>query len=46
MTILGRKGAEQLLGKGDMLFYRDGAIDRLQAPLTSAQDVLGAAQPS
>ena len=24
MTILGRKGAEQLLGKGDMLFYRDG----------------------
>jgi hypothetical protein len=46
MTILGRKGAEQLLGKGDMLFYRDGAIDRLQAPLTLAQDVLGAAQPS
>ena len=46
MTILGRKGAEQLLGKGDMLFYRDGAIDRLQAPLTLAKDVLGAAQPS
>ena len=41
MTILGRKGAEQLLGKGDMLFYRDGLIERLQAPLTTAQDVLG-----
>jgi hypothetical protein len=40
MTILGRKGAEQLLGKGDMLFYRDGAIERLQAPLTTADDVL------
>lgn len=43
MTILGRKGAEQLLGKGDMLFYRDGSIERIQAPLTSAQDVLGSA---
>ena len=43
VTILGRKGAEQLLGKGDMLFYRDGVIDRLQAPLTFAQDVLRSA---
>jgi hypothetical protein len=42
VTILGRKGAEQLLGKGDMLFYRDGAIERLQAPLTTPQDVLAA----
>lgn len=40
MTILGRKGAEQLLGKGDMLFYRDGQIERLQAALTTAPDVL------
>jgi hypothetical protein len=44
MTILGRKGAEQLLGKGDMLFYRDGLIERLQAPLATAQDVLAAAR--
>jgi DNA segregation ATPase FtsK/SpoIIIE-like protein len=44
VTILGRKGAEALLGKGDMLFYRDGVIERLQAPLVSAQDVLAAAQ--
>lgn len=40
MTILGRKGAEQLLGKGDMLFYNDGAITRLQAPFISAADIL------
>lgn len=44
MTILGRKGAEQLLGKGDMLFYRDGLIERLQAPLVTAQDVLANAR--
>lgn len=43
VTILGRKGAEQLLGKGDMLFYREGVVDRLQAPLTFAQDVLRSA---
>lgn len=43
MTILGRKGAEQLLGKGDMLFYRDGAVERLQAPLTNPGDVLDVA---
>jgi DNA segregation ATPase FtsK/SpoIIIE-like protein len=43
MTILGRKGAEQLLGRGDMLFYRDGFIERLQAPLTTPQDVLRSA---
>jgi DNA segregation ATPase FtsK/SpoIIIE-like protein len=44
ITILGRKGAEQLLGRGDMLFYRDGAIERLQAPLTTPHDVLTPAQ--
>lgn len=44
ITILGRKGAEQLLGNGDMLFYRDGAIERLQAPLTRPDDVLAAPQ--
>ena len=43
MTILGRKGAEQLLGRGDMLFYRDGRVERLQAPFTTAQDVIAAA---
>ncbi len=40
ITILGRKGAEQLLGNGDMLYYRDGQTERLQAPLTVAEDVL------
>jgi hypothetical protein len=40
ITILGRKGAEQLLGNGDMLFYTDGAIERLQAPLTTPDDIL------
>jgi DNA segregation ATPase FtsK/SpoIIIE-like protein len=43
MTILGRRGAEQLLGNGDMLFYREGSIERLQVPFTGPQDVLGAA---
>ncbi len=40
VTILGKKGAEQLLGNGDMLYYRDGQTERLQAPLTLAEDVL------
>ena len=30
MTILGKKGAENLLGKGDMLFESEGTIERLQ----------------
>lgn len=43
ITILGRKGAEQLLGNGDMLFYRDSAIERLQAPFTTPDDILAVA---
>jgi DNA segregation ATPase FtsK/SpoIIIE-like protein len=31
-------GAEKLLGSGDMLFYRDGSIQRLQAVFTGADD--------
>ncbi|MBM7169112.1 hypothetical protein JQK87_11930 [Streptomyces sp. G44] len=39
MTVLDRVGAEDLLGDGDMLFYRNGRIERLQAPLTTLHDV-------
>ena len=39
MTILDRAGAEDLLGDGDMLFYRSGRIERLQAPFTSLADI-------
>lgn len=39
MTVLDRVGAEDLLGDGDMLFYRNGRIERLQAPLTTLGDV-------
>ncbi|MGY1751083.1 FtsK/SpoIIIE domain-containing protein [Modestobacter sp. SYSU DS0511] len=39
MTILDRGGAEDLLGDGDLLFYRNGKIERLQAPLTTIADV-------
>lgn len=39
MTILDRAGAEDLLGNGDMLFYRNGKVERLQAPFTSLADV-------
>ena len=30
MTILGQPGAENLLGKGDMLFLTEGGVERLQ----------------
>ncbi|MFD5570154.1 FtsK/SpoIIIE domain-containing protein [Streptomyces cadmiisoli] len=39
MTVLDRVGAEDLLGDGDLLFYRNGRIERLQAPLTTLLDV-------
>ena len=32
-------GAEKLLGRGDMLFYLEGAIERCQAVLTEPQDL-------
>ncbi|MGY4772903.1 FtsK/SpoIIIE domain-containing protein (plasmid) [Kribbella sp. CWNU-51] len=38
-TVLDRNGAEDLLGDGDLLFYRNGRIERLQAPLTTLKDV-------
>lgn len=39
MTILDRPGAEDLLGDGDMLFYRNGRVERLQAAFTSLADI-------
>ncbi len=39
MTILDRAGAEDLLGDGDMLFYRNGKVERLQAAFTSLADI-------
>jgi hypothetical protein len=42
MTILDRGGAEDLLGNGDLLFYRNGRVERLQAPLTTLADVRAA----
>ena len=39
MTILDQGGAEDLLGNGDLLFYRNGKIERLQAPMTTLADV-------
>jgi hypothetical protein len=39
MTVIDEGGAEDLLGDGDLLFYRSGRTERLQAPFTSIQDV-------
>ncbi|MFD4785176.1 FtsK/SpoIIIE domain-containing protein [Rhodococcus qingshengii] len=39
MTILDRAGAEDLLGDGDLLFYRSGRTERLQAPFASLTDI-------
>jgi hypothetical protein len=38
-TVIDTGGAEKLLGAGDMLFYRDGTLERLQAPLTTDDDL-------
>lgn len=39
-TILDRTGANQLIGKGDMLFSRDGEMDRVQCAFISTEEVL------
>ncbi|MFI7114792.1 FtsK/SpoIIIE domain-containing protein [Nonomuraea sp. NPDC050227] len=39
MTVLDQGGAENLLGDGDLLFYRNGRVERLQAPFTNLSDV-------
>jgi hypothetical protein len=44
MTVLDRTGAEDLLGNGDMLFYVNGQVERLQAPLVNASDIAAAAE--
>ena len=38
-TILDSKGAEQLIGRGDMLFSHNNALIRLQAPFVSTEEV-------
>lgn len=38
--IIDRSGAQQLIGRGDMLFSIDGEITRLQCPLVDTPDVL------
>ncbi len=37
-TVIDTGGAEKLLGAGDMLFYREGVIERLQAIYTDFDD--------
>jgi hypothetical protein len=44
MTVLDRAGAEDLLGNGDLLFYVNGRVERLQAPFADASDVAQAAE--
>lgn len=38
--IIDRSGAQQLIGRGDMLFSIDGEITRLQCPLVDTPDVV------
>jgi|GEM_PF-5167599 len=38
--IIGQKGAESLLGNGDMLFKNIGEPERLQSPLLNPEDRL------
>lgn len=39
-TIIDRPGANQLIGNGDMLFSRDGIVDRLQCAFISTDEVV------
>lgn len=38
-TIIDRPGANQLIGRGDMLFSRDGIIERVQCALVETEEV-------
>ncbi len=38
-TILDRTGAEQLVGKGDMIFSRDGVLERVQCAFIDTDEV-------
>lgn len=38
-TILDHPGANQLIGRGDMLFSRDGVVDRVQCALIETEEV-------
>lgn len=38
-TILDRTGAEQLVGKGDMIFSKDGVLERVQCAFISTEEV-------
>ncbi len=40
-TILDRPGANQLIGRGDMLFSKDGEITRIQCALVETKEVEG-----
>jgi hypothetical protein len=44
MTVLDRAGAEDLLGNGDLLFYVNGGVERLQGALATPTDVAHAAE--
>lgn len=39
-TIIDRPGANQLIGKGDMLFYRDGSMERVQCAFIDTPEVV------
>ncbi len=38
-TIIDRPGANQLIGKGDMLFLKDGVMERMQCAFISTEEV-------
>ena len=43
-TVIDTGGAESLLGRGDMLFYNDGHLERYQTPYATPDEVLAAAR--
>jgi DNA segregation ATPase FtsK/SpoIIIE-like protein len=42
MTVIDRAGAEDLLRSGDLLYYRNGRVKRLQSVLAAPDDVRAA----